>query len=200
LKPERWLPVDGFPHYEVSDLGRVRSLDRVIPCRNRWGGVHLSPYRGCLLKPKADAYGHLILTLYRDQIPYMCAVHRLVATAFIGPCPPGKEVCHGPGGKTDNRAVNLRYDTHTGNMADRLRDGTDGRGTKNHQAKLTEAAVADIRSRARAGRRGIQKKLADEYGVDPLTISFIVNRKTWKHISLCLSSSSLYSAYHHRCY
>lgn len=181
-EPERWLPVPGFPYYEVSDLGRVRSINRVIPCRNRWGGVHLTAYRGCLLKPKADPYGHLAVSLSRDQVQYMCAIHRLVAEAFIGPRPPGMEACHGPGGKADNRVANLRYDTHSGNMADRLRDGTDGRGSKNPAAKLTEEAVADIRSRASAGKRGIQKRLADEYNVSPLTISFIVRRKLWTHI------------------
>ncbi len=180
--PERWLPIAGVPHYEVSDLGRVRSLDRVIPCQNRWGGIRLRRYKGRVLKPASDTHGYYFVALYRDQVHYDHRVHQLVAEAFIGPRPEGMEVCHGPNGKQDNRASELRYDTPAGNQADRLRDGTDNRGSKSGQAKLTEAAVADIRARARTGRRGTQKKLALEYGVSIATISLIVNRKLWPHI------------------
>jgi len=59
-------------------------------------------------------------------------VHHLVAAAFIGPRPEGSEVCHGPGGFLDNRAVNLRYDTHHENIRDKIADGTDHNAIKTH--------------------------------------------------------------------
>ena len=57
ITPERWLPVIGYEGiYEVSDLGRVRSLDRYVSARG------CRPYlqRGRLLKPAAarNGYGH----------------------------------------------------------------------------------------------------------------------------------------------
>lgn len=53
-------------------------------------------------------------------------VHRLVAEAWIGPCPNGQEVCHGEGGQLDNSVSNLRYGTRSDNGLDKRRDGTHG--------------------------------------------------------------------------
>ncbi len=183
--PERWLPVAGFPHYEVSDLGRIRSIDRVIPCWNRWGGIRLRHYRGRVLRLATNIHGYRTAVIYRDQVPHTLSVHVLVAEAFLGPRPDGMEVCHGPNGKLDNRPPELRYDTPAGNQADRLRDGTDNRGSKNAQVKLTEAEVVDIRSRVGAGLVS-QAALAREYHVSAATICLIVKRKLWPHIALRL--------------
>lgn len=43
-------------------------------------------------------------------------VHRLVLTAFRGPCPTGKEGCHNDGDHTNNQLRNLRWDTHRNNQ------------------------------------------------------------------------------------
>jgi NUMOD4 motif/HNH endonuclease len=181
--PERWLPVAEFPHYQVSDFGRLRSLDRTILCADRWGGTAFRHYRGRILKPQPGTSGYQFVMLYRDQVPYDRMIHTLVAEAFLGPRPEGMQVCHGPNGKHDNRASELRYDTPAGNMADCLRDGTDSRGSKSANAKLTEADVIDIRNRASTGGWGIQDQLAKEYGVSWANISQIIRRKTWKHIA-----------------
>src|SRR3970282_914182 len=101
---ERWLPVVGYEgSYEVSDLGRVRSLDRILPCGRRKKGIVLRP------SPGANG-GHLGL--------HLCAyskrnarVHRLVLAAFVGPCPIGMEGCHDDGAPTNTRLRNLRWDT-----------------------------------------------------------------------------------------
>lgn len=117
---ERWLAVPGFEgRYEVSDMGRVRSLDRVL-C-NRVGVWRRLP--GRVLKP-AMRSGHSAVRLYKDADPWFVAVHQLVLMTFVGPCPPGKEGCHGPDGALDNRLSNLRWDTHSANMLDRNKDGT----------------------------------------------------------------------------
>jgi hypothetical protein len=48
----------------------------------------------------------------------------MVLEAFVGPCPPGLECCHGNGVGTDNWVENLRWDTHTENVLDSVRHGT----------------------------------------------------------------------------
>lgn len=154
----------------------------MIPCQNRWGGIRERRYKGRILRLASNKYGHRTVGIYCDQVPYTRTVHVLVAEAFLGPCPPGKEVCHGPNGKLDNRSSQLRYDSHFGNMADCLRDGTALLGGKNPQVKLTETSVADIRNRVKVGKRGVQKRLADEYSVSVATISMIVNYKIWTHL------------------
>lgn len=50
-------------------------------------------------------------------------VHGLVAEVFIGPRPEGLDVCHNDGDKSNNRASNLRYDTHSENQKDEVRAG-----------------------------------------------------------------------------
>lgn len=127
---EKWLPVVGFEgSYEVSDMGRVRSLDRFVtyihprsgrPSRRFFTGVVLNPPIGGNGRP------HVILRRRTRQ------VHRLVAEAFLGPVPEGMEVCHNNGDMLDNRAVNLRYGTHSENLRDRVKHGTDPEARKTH--------------------------------------------------------------------
>ena len=114
---EVWKDVVGYEgYYQVSDQGRVRSLDRVSFGRNMSG-------RGLRPAPTSK-YGHLSVSLSREGIRKTSLVHQLVAVAFIGPCPPGLEVLHGPSGVGDNSAGNLSYGTTKQNTLDRCRDGT----------------------------------------------------------------------------
>jgi hypothetical protein len=176
---ERWVPVAGFEGaYEVSDLGRVRSLDRVIVVPGRCGRPCEKHIRGRILKSAATGRGYLKVFLGQGNGRY---VHTLVAEAFHGQRPEGMEVCHGPGGMTDNRAVNLSWGTAEKNHGpDQVRDGTDLHGDRHHMAKLTWEQVDAIRSREWAARFPSQAALAREYGVCPQTISNILDGKTWR--------------------
>ena len=125
---ETWKPIPGYEGlYEVSDHGRVRSLDRRYI---RADGI-ATRRRGRILKPVINGSG-------RHQV-YLCApgekqkpqqVHRLVLTAFVGPCPEGMEACHSNDVPTDNRLANLRWDTRSANMDDRVRNGRDPQASK----------------------------------------------------------------------
>lgn len=108
--------VDYVDIYKVSDFSRVRSLDRV----NHIG----RKYKGRIRKQNLDSYGYLQLVLCKNGIVETRTVHQLVCEAFLGPCPEGMEVCHGPNGILDNSLANLRYGTHTENAQDMIRDGT----------------------------------------------------------------------------
>lgn len=112
--PERWLPVVGWEDlYEVSDLGRVRSLPRRgIANPNRW-------YGGKILKPQpVNDQGHLCVSLSLGGVQQKALVHRLVMAAFVGPCPEGEEVRHLDGDPSDNRRIRLAYGTRQQNMLD----------------------------------------------------------------------------------
>jgi hypothetical protein len=120
---EQWRPVVGWEHlYEVSDLGRVRSLPRYIPAVNRDGTGRLNRCRGQLLKGTPDRDGYLKVNL-RNTLGGVRTrlVHTLVAEAWIGPRPTGLDVCHGPAGTADNSRRNLRYDSRSANEADKRR-------------------------------------------------------------------------------
>jgi NUMOD4 motif/HNH endonuclease len=121
---ERWLPVVGYEgYYEVSDQGRVRSLDRVII---DLGGRRKRPEAGRILSPVMDVRGHYLhVGLWRNGKPTTRPIHLLVIRAFIGPPPADMECLHGPNGKLDNRLSNLSYGTHSQNAQEMQRDGVD---------------------------------------------------------------------------
>jgi NUMOD4 motif len=183
---ERWLPVAGYEGlYEVSDLGRVRSLPRQT-ARGRRGGRVLKHYIS------ANTRGYPFVKLSRSGVNRNYQVHALVLHAFAGPRPPGQEARHGPGGKTDASLVNLSYGTRAENLADRIRDGQDNRGDRHYGAKLTWDAVAEIRAqRARLALTpewnqkrllgDLQRALARQYGVSQSAISLVMLRQTWRY-------------------
>lgn len=112
---EIWRAIPGLPKYEVSDLGRIRSF-KSGACR--------------ILKLSPDKNGYPVIHPSGHTPKF---VHRLVMLAFVGPCPEGLEVCHGPGGQADNRPSNLRYDTRKGNLQDAVRSGNMGKGLSTEQ-------------------------------------------------------------------
>lgn len=117
---ETWLPVVGYEGlYEVSDLGRVRSLDRVVRQRNRWGTEVDRAYPGRVLSPSADSSGYLQVTFSRDGIQYRPLVHHLVLAAFGPPRPEGYIADHADGDRRNNRVDNLRWATWSDNGRNR---------------------------------------------------------------------------------
>ena len=142
---EHWFPVAGYEDlYEVSDHGRVRSLDRIVTYINRWGTftTRLSP--GQIMMPHKKRY-NMSIALCEQTKKRFFFVHRLVLEAFIGPCPLGQECCHNDGNAYNNHLSNLRWDSPKNNSADRLLHGTQPCGEKSHLAKLTNGDVREIR-------------------------------------------------------
>ena len=119
MASERWRDIPRWEGlYQVSDQGRVRSLDRIVPGRS--GPTR---YKGKVLKAALTGNGKgypwvsLVMTgAGRKENWY---VHDLVLLTFVGSKPPGLEVCHENAVKTDARLRNLRYDTRSANARDR---------------------------------------------------------------------------------
>lgn len=113
---EQWRPVAGFDdRYEVSDHGRVRAISFMQRYTHWRTGEELFRRTKCkLLKLKKVNSGYLSAHLYRDDKCSPMLVHRLVATAFIGP--PGDWITnHKNGNKQDNRPENLEWVTDSEN-------------------------------------------------------------------------------------
>jgi hypothetical protein len=118
---ENWKPVPEYEgYYEVSDQGRVRSLDREI---QRADGT-TAKLRGKVLRFGRATTGYLQVNLSKEDEQKSIYVHKLVLLAFVGPRPEGMQACHGESGAEDNRLSNLRWDTVSENAMDRVRHGT----------------------------------------------------------------------------
>lgn len=96
--------------YQVSNLGRIRSLDRY-----RKTGISGYIQRGRILIGSKRGPGYLGVSLTKKDVKKSVLIHRIVAETFI-PNPDGKkEVNHKNGIKTDNRVMNLEWSTRKEN-------------------------------------------------------------------------------------
>lgn len=113
---EVWKPVTGYEgFYEVSSLGRVRSLDRVAANGRK--------FKGKVLRTVTNHNGHIRVMLHKDRKSKYHWVHRLVLEAFVGPRPENYDACHNNGIPGDNRPENLRWGTRSANAKDRVLHG-----------------------------------------------------------------------------
>lgn len=125
--PEEWRPVPDWEGiYEVSNLGRVRSMARVVIGRD---GRKMR-YRTTLLTPSIDKAGYPRINLYRNKSVRRYGVHRLVLSTFVGPCPEGMEALHNDGDPGNSRLDNLRYGSSSENTLDTVLHGNHNNARK----------------------------------------------------------------------
>ena len=176
---EIWRPVPGFEgEYEVSNLGKVRSLDRI---QHRSNGQSYCDFciKGRVLKPyltgKND--GYCTVSLKHKNVK----VHRIVARSFLQPVEGKNEVNHINGNKHDNRASNLEWVTSGENGQHALTTGLKRTGADVPNAKLTASDVYQIRrTYVKGDSKFGAKPLSREYGVSNTTIRRIVRNKKWR--------------------
>lgn len=146
---ERWRPAVGWEgFYEVSDRGQVRSVERTITYRD--GRSYVTP--GQPIQPQVKDSGHLHVRLSREGVGRTVYVHTLVAEAFIGPRPPGREVRHRNGKHDDNWWTNLRYGTRAENVRDAVEHGTHPWSGRPVCSRGHRLEGANLRLRHRAAR------------------------------------------------
>lgn len=164
----------GYLGYEVSDLGRVRSLDRFIT-RARNGVPYQAWVKGCILQP-GRCRGYLSVHLGVKRL----SIHRLVAYAFL-PLVHGKaNVNHKNADPGDNRVSNLEWVTQSENVRHAFALGRGRVGERHPRTKITEEAVREVRSRAEAGE--CREALSRAFGIPKGTLQNILTRATWKYV------------------
>ncbi len=169
---EAWKDIPGYEGlYQVSDMGRVRSLDRITKRNHHLKG---RPIRQKTLPQRG--YRLVILTDYEGS-PKTWYVHALVLTTFVCSRPQGLECCHADNDPSNNNLKNLRWDTHKANEDDKILAGNITIGERNGCAKLTtEQAFAifhDVRK---------YPAIAYEYRISASNVCMIKRMRTWKHI------------------
>lgn len=156
---EEWRTIPGYEgYYEVSNMGRVRSLDRI----KRSGYGSTSKIKGKVLKPGRTLRGYTQVNLYKDGNSEMLLLHRIVAKVFI-PNNDSKEkrtVNHIDGNKENNCINNLEWATYSENHIHAFKHGLrhwkDGMGLKSIPVvqlnRETGEFIAEYPSIASAGR------------------------------------------------
>ena len=175
---EIWKPVvewEGL--YEVSNLGRVRSLQRETTHKN--GTVQPIPQK--MMKLSVATNGYIRISFNKPGAVKNVMVHILVINAFVGPCPKGQEVGHLDGNRKNNNLENLRYMSKQCNAAFCIEHGTDPVGSRNPNSKLTDTDVRFIKTLIRDGFR--PRHIAKIYGVTASNIGHIKSGRQWGHIN-----------------
>jgi hypothetical protein len=171
---EVWRDIPGWEgFYQVSNLGRVRSLDRMVEGR---GVIPIRRRRGKVLKQLRILTGYMAVRLQRDGQSHCVRVHRIVCKVFHGPQPSElHEVAHADGTKDNNAASNLRWATKSENALDRIAIGLPaGSGTTSiEQAKSIKRLL---------GTDLMKKEIAAIVGVSKNVVSQIARGKSWAHL------------------
>lgn len=165
--------IPGFPNYAVTKDGRVWSNSR----KNTRGGW---------LAPIKKSGGHLSVDLCIEGNHNPRQIHRLVLETYVGLCPVGMECRHLDGNPANNHLGNLCWGTKSENSLDSIQHGThSGLKTKGEKCNLSKLKDWQVRLIFNAYHDGAytQKELAQMFGVNKVTIHYIVVGKTWRHIN-----------------
>lgn len=183
---ELWKPVKDFEGiYEVSNLGNVRSLDRVIITKNK--GV--KNIKGKVLSRNTpNSSGYLVVDL---RGPYnKCEyIHRLVGTAFVSGYDEGKVINHIDGNKLNNNASNIEWVYQFENHAHSYEIGLSKIGEDSGNAKLKNSEVLEIFDLIDDSNLTNQE-IGDIFNVTRTCIYDIRVGKVWTHLRDCHSEKT----------
>lgn len=170
MEKEIWKDIPDYKGvYQVSNLGRIRSLDRYVK-RGKSGFFK----EGQIQKLQNNGNGYLYKQLKHEGKHRNFYIHRLVLMVFIGERPDGMVICHKDGDTTNNNLDNLRYDTPLENNIDQFRHGA-------RKNVLQNEAVLKIRKMYNEGYRplDISKKL----DINIHSVRSVANGKTYSWLN-----------------
>jgi hypothetical protein len=177
---EIWKNIEGYPGYQVSNMGRVKSL--------------VKAYRReeIILKGSPNTTGYILVQLYPEpRKRKSLLVHRLVMLTFQpNPMMDELEVNHKDLDTTNNKMSNLEWVTQKENKehyvaSDKFKTAVREnmpKGEDQHLSKLTNEQVIEIRRLYDNDEHGSRKKLRETFGIAESTLRQILKRKTWKHL------------------
>jgi hypothetical protein len=169
---EKWKPIPNAPNYYASNIGRVKSVIKMVNGR----------IRDRVLTPRTDKKGYSRVKINFNGKSTWAAISRCVALSFI-PNPENKtQVNHKDGIKSNNKLENLEWSTNAENVRHAFLNklNTPLRGEKSPNAKLNENKVYAARLMFSL-RKATYEELAKIFSVSKSTISSAINNKNWKN-------------------
>ena len=184
MKEEIWKPIEGLKDgfydglYEVSNLGRIKFLPRLLNCAN---GQRLTKEK---IVTGSNSHGYRTIVFKKNRIKYQIDIHVLVARAFI-PNPNGyPQVNHIDANRANNEVSNLEWCTQKMNSRHALELGLFKitRGSERSTAKLNEDKVVAMREMYKTGLYTMCT-LAQMFSVGKTVTRNIINRTKWAHVA-----------------
>jgi hypothetical protein len=163
---EVWKLIEGFPGYEVSNVGRVQSFRRGKPK---------------ILGQYPNKKGYLSLVLYSEGSPYTRRAHRLVAEAFVSNPLNLPQVNHEDGNKTNNNDWNLKWTDQMGNMKHASENGLRPHGEGHQDAKVNKEAVLHMIKLRHEDKMPVGE-ISRIFGLSPSHTSRLTRGIYWKHL------------------
>lgn len=165
---EVWKDIPGYEGaYQVSSLGRVKSVTRTIL---RSDGIRYVVHEK-ILRPCVNKRGYKSVVLRHNRKDVTREVHTLVAAAFLGDRgPQDEQIRHVDGDPLNNSVGNLMYGTRSQNQLDLY-------SYRGRHHRLTPDQAREIRKRREAGETG--RSLAKEFGCSESNISEIVHGRSF---------------------
>lgn len=175
---EVWKQVEDYPDYYISNLGRLKSIDRyIVDSLGR-----KTKRKGKLIKLHKSHKGYLRVKMINGDKHITTSIHRIMAKAFI-PNPENKpQVNHINGIKTDNRIENLEWCTNQENQIHAIKNKLikHNKGEKHHMSLFNNKQVLSIRSEYKECKN--YSLLADKYNTSATVIMNLIKRKTYNNI------------------
>jgi len=184
---EIWKDIIGYEgYYEVSNLGNVRSLDRLVNKPNKTSYIR----KGKLCNQSKSNLGYMTVGFTVNNVKTNKYVHRLVAEAFILNINNKPQVNHIDCDKENNDVNNLEWCTNSENHIHATKNGLNKlhlhrvaySGEENGRSLLNKEQVLEIKQKYIPYKYSA-KKLSKEYNVSESCITHILNNTSWKEIS-----------------
>ena len=138
---EIWKDVEGYVGlYQVSNMGRCRSLDRVSIDKNGFKKI----LKGKLLSPRSQLSGHLSVNLCKKGRPKQLLLHRLIGFAFLNDYFDGACIRHLDGDCKNNAVINLRWGTVSENSSDMYHRHGKRVGLNSHFSKYSNEEIKNV--------------------------------------------------------
>lgn len=168
--------VENGDYYEVSNLGNVRSIDKMMMTKRGY----LTKKHGRILKQTKNRNGYLTISLKLDGAEKKCEIQRLVAIAFLKNLDEKPIVNHKDTDPTNNCVDNLEWATQSENLIHAQKYGNKNDSGINHYAsRLTKEDVSRIRELYKSGNHTL-KEIGIIYEMSETSIWKIVKYKTYK--------------------